>query len=215
MIFDTKMLQVYLVGGTQDVHNDVVKFLEKVELAMKSGITAFQYREKGNSKLRPNERVDLGLELRTLCTHYGIPLIVDDDYELAQQINADGVHVGQNDTKIEQVSVAVGHQMFIGYSCNTPEQVERANTMDFIDYIGCGPVFPTKSKSDADTAIGINRLERLNMISERPVVAIGGIDEENMKVVHDTGVAGLAVISLVFDSKDLVATVKKMKNLYK
>ncbi len=109
MMFDPKMLQVYLVGGTQDVHNDVVKFLEKVELAMKSGITAFQYREKGNSKLRPNERVDLGLELRTLCTRYGIPLIVDDDYELAQQINADGVHVGQNDTKIEQVSVAVGH----------------------------------------------------------------------------------------------------------
>ena len=82
-------------------------------------------------------------------------------------------------------------------------------------HIGCGPVFPTKSKPDADTAIGINRLERLNMISERPVVAIGGIDEENMKVVHDTGVAGLAVISLVFDSKDLAATVKKMKNLYK
>ena len=122
---------------------------------------------------------------------------------------------GENDTKIEQVSIAVGHQMFIGYSCNTPEQVERANTMDFVDYIGCGPVFPTKSKPDADAAIGINRLERLNMISERPVVAIGGIDEENMKVVHDTGVAGLAVISLVFDSKDLAATVKKMKNLYK
>ena len=69
MMFDPKMLQVYLVGGTQDVHNDVVKFLEKVELAMKSGITAFQYREKGNSKLRPNERVDLGLELRAMEFH--------------------------------------------------------------------------------------------------------------------------------------------------
>ena len=215
MIFDPKMLQVYLVGGTQDVHNDIYAFLEKVELAMKSGITAFQYREKGNSKLLPNERVDLGLELRTLCTRYGIPLIVDDDYRLAQQINADGVHVGQSDTKIDQVSVAVGHQMFIGYSCNTPAEIERANLMDFVDYIGCGPVFPTKSKADADPAIGIDKLERFNMLSQYPVVGIGGINEKNMQFVHDTGVAGIAVISLVFDSNDLAATVKKLKELYK
>lgn len=95
MKFDSQMLQAYLVGGTQDVHNDVNAFLAKIELAMQNGITAFQYREKGNSKLSPAERVDLGLKLRDLATKYGVPLIVDDDYRLAQQINADGIHVGQ------------------------------------------------------------------------------------------------------------------------
>ncbi|MRN06792.1 thiamine phosphate synthase [Lactobacillus sp. 0.1XD8-4] len=215
MVFDPQLLQVYLVGGTQDVHNDVDAFLEKVELAMQSGITAFQYREKGNSNLRPNERIDLGLQLRELCTKYAIPLIVDDDYRLAQQINADGVHVGQNDTKVDQVSVAVGHQMFIGYSCNTPAQVEHANLMDFVDYVGCGPVFSTNSKADADPAIGLGELKHLNTLSHHPVVAIGGITKENMQAVHDTGVAGVAVISLIFDSDDLVTTIKQMKALYK
>lgn len=214
MKFEPQMLQVYLIGGTQDVHHDVDAFLAKVELAMQSGITAFQYREKGNSQLRPNEKVDLGLQLRELCTKYGIPLIIDDDYRLAQQIDADGVHVGQGDTDIEQVSIAVGHQMFIGYSCNTPAEIERANQLDFVDYVGCGPVFPTNSKADADPSLGIAELTRLNLLSIHPVVAIGGINDQNMEEVLDTGVAGLAVISHIFQSDDLADTVKQMKKLY-
>ena len=213
MNFDPQMLKVYLVGGTQDVHNDVDAFLTKVEEAMKAGITAFQYREKGNSQLQTQEKVELGLKLRDLCTRYGIPLVVDDDYQLAQQINADGVHIGQGDTDIFQVSVAVGHQMFIGYSCNTPHQVARANEFDFVDYIGCGPVFPTQSKNDADPALSLDKLADLTAASHHPVVAIGGISEDNMTAVHDTGVDGLAVISMVFNSDDLIKTVKAMKAL--
>lgn len=215
MKFNPQMLQVYLVGGTQDVHHDVASFLSKVELAMQSGITAFQYREKGDSHLRASERIDLGLRLRALCTKYGIPLIVDDDYRLAQQINADGIHVGQTDSRIEEVATAVGHQMFIGYSCNTITEVEHANTLDSVDYLGCGPVFPTTSKADADPAIGLDKLTRLNNLSQYSVVAIGGIKEQYLQKVAKTGVAGIAVISLIFNSADLITTVKKMKELYK
>lgn len=214
MDFNPKTLQVYLVGGTQDAQNDVQTFLKKVELAMKSGITAFQYREKGSSKLSVNERVELGLKLRNLCWQYSIPLIVDDDYELAQQIDADGVHIGQSDRKVKEVSIAVGNQMFIGYSCNTPYEIAQANAMDFVDYIGSGPVFPTSSKVDADPAIGLEKLTQLKQLSQHPLVAIGGIDEQNMGVVHDTGVDGIAVISLILNSDDILATVKKMKELY-
>lgn len=215
MDFNPAMLQVYLVGGTQDAQNDVQAFLEKVELAMKSGITAFQYREKGSSRLSTNERVELGLKLRNLCWQYSIPLIVDDDYELAQQIDADGVHVGQSDSKIEDVSIAVGNQMFIGYSCNTPDEIDRANQMDFVDYVGSGPVFPTISKADADPAIGLGKLAQLKELSQHPLVAIGGIDEQNMEAVHDTGVDGISVISLILNSDDIASTVKKMKELYR
>lgn len=214
MKFDKKCLQVYLVGGSQDVNNDVAAYLNKVELALQNGVTAFQYREKGNSTLSPKERIELGLKLRELCTKYAVPLVVNDDYQLAQQINADGVHVGQDDTDIEKVSTAVGRQMFIGYSCNNAQEIEHANLLDFIDYVGCGPVFPTTSKQDASPAIGLDKLTELNAKSEHPLVAIGGINESNLQAVHDTGVAGIAVISMVFNSDDLVATINKIKALY-
>lgn len=215
MDFNPHILHVYLVGGTQDAQNDVHVFLEKVELAMASGITAFQYREKGSSNLSTNQRVELGLKLRTLCWQYAIPLIVDDDYELAQQIDADGVHVGQNDSKIKDVSIAVGNQMFIGYSCNTTAEVNKSNAMNFIDYIGSGPVFPTISKADANPAIGLENLAQLKQLSKHPLVAIGGINEQNMEAVHNMGVDGIATISLILNSDDVVSTVKKMKELYK
>lgn len=104
--------------------------------------------------------------------------------------------------------------MFIGYSCNTPGEIERANMMEFVDYVGCGPVFPTTSKNDADPAIGLAALSHLNKLSDHPVVAIGGINKNNIQSVHDTGVAGIAVISLVLNSDNLADTVKLMKNLY-
>lgn len=214
MKFNPQMLQVYLVGGSQDVNHDVDQFLAKVEQALEAGITAFQYREKGKSTLTMAQRVDLGLKLRDLCTRYAVPLIVDDDYRLAQQINADGVHVGQGDTDIETVSTAVGEQMFIGYSCNTPAEIAIANKLDDVDYIGCGPVFATTSKDDADPAIGIDQLAALNAKSQHPLVAIGGITEDNLQEVHDSGVAGIAVISMIFQSADLVKTIAKMKALY-
>ncbi|WP_076461293.1 thiamine phosphate synthase [Limosilactobacillus caccae] len=214
MKFNSQMLQVYLVGGSQDVNHDVDQFLAKVEQALEAGITAFQYREKGKSTLTMAQRVDLGLKLRELCTRYAVPLIVDDDYRLAQQINADGVHVGQGDTDIETVSTAVGEQMFIGYSCNTPAEIATANKLDDVDYIGCGPVFATSSKDDADPAIGIDQLAALNAKSQHPLVAIGGITEDNLQEVHDSGVAGIAVISMIFQSADLVKTIAKMKALY-
>jgi thiamine-phosphate pyrophosphorylase len=214
MKFNPQMLQVYLVGGSQDVNHDVDQFLAKVEQALEAGITAFQYREKGKSTLTMAQRVDLGLKLRDLCTRYAVPLIVDDDYHLAQQINADGVHVGQGDTDIETVTTAVGEQMFIGYSCNTPAEIATANKLDDVDYIGCGPVFATSSKDDADPAIGIDQLAALNAKSQHPLVAIGGITEDNLQEVHDSGVAGIAVISMIFQSADLVKTIAKMKALY-
>ena len=214
MKFNPQWLQAYLVGGTQDVGHDPTQFLKKVELAMAAGITAFQYREKGTSRLNATKRFAIARQLRTLTHQYKIPLFIDDDEELALRVDADGVHVGQRDQRIEQVIVRAGGRLMIGYSCNTSQQIAKANRLPAIDYIGTGPVFPTTSKADADPALGLNQLCQLNHLSVHPVVAIGGITKDNLVATLQTGVAGVAVISMILKSDDLRTTVKKMRAAY-
>ncbi|WP_270628511.1 thiamine phosphate synthase [Limosilactobacillus mucosae] len=213
MQFRKEMLHCYLVGGTQDVNHDPKRFLNDVSIAMASGITAFQYREKGTSQLNQKQRVQLGLKLRRLADQHHIPLIVDDDVELAQAINADGIHVGQKDQRIEQVLAAVGNTMFVGYSCNQPAQIEHANQLP-VAYVGSGPIFPTGSKNDADPAMGLEKLHELVTISTHPIVAIGGLTEANMAQTLAAGVAGLSMISMILQSPDIQKTVQHINSLY-
>ena len=213
MQFRKEMLHCYLVGGTQDVNHDPKRFLNDVSIAMDSGITAFQYREKGTSQLNQKQRVQLGLKLRRLADQHHIPLIVDDDVELAQAINADGIHVGQKDQRVEQVLAAVGNTMFVGYSCNQTAQIEHANQLP-VAYVGSGPIFPTGSKNDADPAMGLEKLHELVTISTHPIVAIGGLTEANMAQTLAAGVAGLSMISMILQSPDIQKTVQHINSLY-
>ena len=213
MQFKESMLHCYLVGGTQDVNHDPEQFLKRVKLAMDSGITAFQYREKGSSQLNQQQRVELGRKLKELAVQHNIPLIVDDDVELAQAIDADGMHVGQKDQRIEQVLAAVGKTMFVGYSCNQIKQIKHANELP-VAYVGSGPIFPTNSKNDADPAMGLPKLHELVELSTHPIVAIGGISEANMQSTLETGVAGLSMISMILQSPDIKKTVTAVNSLY-
>lgn len=91
----------------------------------------------------------------------------------------------------------------IGYSCNTAAEIAKANHLAAVDYVGTGPVFPTNSKGDADPAIGTEQLAQLNTASHHPMVAIGGISHNNLAAVLNTGVAGVAVISMILGSQDI------------
>lgn len=213
MKFNPRMLETYLVGGTQDVNNDPAAFLDKVKQALKAGITAFQYREKGTSKLTTNEKVEMARALRKLTHKYGVPLLIDDDEELALKVAADGIHVGQKDQRIEEVIQRAHGKLIIGYSCNQVDQVKKANALP-IDYIGSGPVFTTHSKDDTDPVIGLPKLKQLVSLSSHPVVAIGGINSANMAQTLATGVAGLSVISMVLQSKNIGLTVSEMRQLF-
>lgn len=213
MQFKESMLHCYLVGGTQDVNHDPEQFLKSVKLAMDSGITAFQYREKGSSQLNQQQRVELGRKLKELAVQHNIPLIVDDDVELAQAIDANGMHVGQKDQRIEQVLAAVGKTMFVGYSCNQINQIKHANELP-VAYVGSGPIFPTNSKNDADPAMGLPKLHELVKLSTHPIVAIGGISEANMQSTLESGVAGLSMISMILQSPDIEKTVTAINSLY-
>ena len=130
-------------------------------------------------------------------------------------VNADGVHVGQDDEKIEQVIKEAADKLIIGYSCNTAAEVEKANQLSAIDYLGCGPVFETTSKVDADPVLGLTKLKELNKLSTHPLVAIGGLSLESIPEVLKTGVAGLSMISLVLNSKNITETIEKIKTLVK
>jgi len=206
--FSPAQLRAYFVCGSQDAGDgDLVAV---VESALQAGITAFQFRDKGTSQLTGLERRQLGQRLHQLCAAYRVPFIVDDDVALALALHADGIHVGQSDQQIQQVLDQVREKMFVGLSCSTPAEVEVANQLAGIAYLGSGPVFPTTSKSDADPVIGLRGLTTLVGLSRRPVVAIGGITTTQLAAVAGTGAQGSAVISLLTQSNNMAATVQKM-----
>ncbi|MFC6253125.1 thiamine phosphate synthase [Secundilactobacillus hailunensis] len=209
MKFKPEMLKAYFVCGSQDVPEGQYKAV--VNDAIKAGVTAFQFRDKGaDSTLTPIDRAAVAMKLRGKCAEAGIPFIVDDNVELAKQVNADGIHVGQSDEKIQDVVNEVGDQMIIGLSCSTAEEVKAANAIDGIDYYGSGPIHPTGSKADADPVIGLVGLKQLVSLTKRPIVAIGGITVADLSDVRKTGAAGSAVISMIAQSEDITSVVKAM-----
>jgi len=207
--FDQKQLAAYFVCGTQDIPGQQLTTVLK--RALTAGITAFQYRDKGASRLTASERLTLGEQLHALCEAAGVPFIVDDDVDLALALGADGIHVGQSDTGIQQVVTAVSQQMFVGLSCSTLAEVRVANQVAGLAYLGSGPIFPTSSKADADPVVGLANLQELVTASSRPIVAIGGITAAQLPALAKTGVAGAAVISMLAQSNDYQRTVTAMR----
>lgn len=212
MKFNTKMLQAYFVAGSQDVPQGQT-LPEQLSAAIAGGITAFQFREKGPRALIGDQKVALGKALQEICQQANIPFFVDDDVALAQTLRADGIHVGQKDQRIEQVIDELPG-LIIGYSCHTVAQINHANELTAVDYVGSGPVYPTQSKADADPALGISGLKQLLAVSQKPIVAIGGIDQNNLADVAQTGVAGAAVISMLTRSDDVQMTATTLRQAF-
>lgn len=168
-------------------------------------ITALQLREKNAS---PDERERLALATQQACAQAGIPLMIDDDVELAARIGADGAHIGQDDLSCAAARAILGEQAIIGVTAKTLEQALAAEAAG-ADYLGVGAVFPTSTKADTWTI----EHETLRDICARvsiPVVAIGGITAENVRQLAGTGVAGIAVVSAIFAAPDIAAAVREL-----
>lgn len=208
--FNEKFLHAYFICGSQDVPEGKT-LLGLVEEALKAGITAFQFRDKGpNSTLSESERLPMAKKLQQLCQQYHVPFVIDDDIQLAQKIHADGIHVGQKDEGIKQVVQDVDGKMFIGYSCSNLTEIEHANKVSGIDYYGGGPVFATPSKNDAEPEFGVAGLADIVKRSLRPVVAIGGIRVDDLPAIASTKAAGVSAISMIAQSNHIDQTVKAM-----
>ena len=183
---------------------------QQVEASRRGGATMIQLREKHMDR---GSILAQALELRELCGRYGVPQILNDDAELAQAAGADGVHVGQSDMEAGDVRAKLGPDKIIGVSAQTVAQALQAEAHG-ADYLGVGAVFPTGSKADAKE-VEWDVLRDICQAVSIPVVAIGGITQENVTELAGTGICGVAVISAIYAQEDIPAAAKNLKNTVK
>ncbi|GED53566.1 thiamine phosphate synthase [Brevibacillus borstelensis] len=188
---------VYFVVGTQDCGYSAARTLEIVEQALKGGAGTLQLRDKG-SKLTREEKARLGAEMKRLAHQYQAIFFVNDDVDLAIDLQADGVHVGQDDMHLKDVRALVGESMYIGVSAGTVEEAREAMAGG-ADCIGVGAMYATASKADAGEPIGPAGLGQIREAvgGSLPIVGIGGITLENAAAVLAAGADGVAVISAI------------------
>ena len=196
-MLDKNALRLYLC--TDRIYASVRPIEEIVEEAILGGVTMVQIREKNVSS---REFYDVACAIRNVTKAYHIPLVINDRLDIALLTGADGLHIGQSDVPLSEVRKIVGNKCFIGVSAGNVEEAIIAQE-NGADYLGAGPVFPTNSKTDAQSAIGLAGLERICNAVHIPVIGIGGINAQNAGEVMKTGASGVAVIQAILAQKDI------------
>ena len=181
---------------------------EVVSEAISGGATMIQLREKN---LSHDDFKREALEIQALCRENHIPFIINDDVELAREISADGVHVGQDDMNAGNARKLIGNEKILGVSVRTAEEALEAERQG-ADYLGAGAVFHTGSKDDA-VDITHEALKEICRAVKIPVVAIGGINAGNIHILEGSGIEGVAVISAVFASSNITEAARELRGL--
>ena len=185
------------------------RHVEIVEAAIRGGVTIVQYREKD----APTRRlVEEAAELLALCRAAGIPFIVNDRVDVALAVDADGVHVGQDDMPASRARRLIGRGKILGVSAGTVAEARKA-VDDGADYIGASPVFSTPTKPDAPPPLGIEGLRAMSAAAGVPVVAIGGINRGNAESMIRSGAAGIAVVSAIVGAEDVAAAARALRGV--
>lgn len=183
--------------------------LEKqVEKAIVGGATFVQLREKECSR---KEFLELAEKIKKVTEQYNVPFVINDDVEIAIACNADGVHIGQSDMELKAARKKLGDKKIIGVSAKTVEQAKEAQ-INGADYLGVGAVFPTSTKKDAN-CISIDTIREICQNVTIPVVAIGGIQKDNVLNLKGIGVDGIAVISGIFASENVKEATRTLRQL--
>ena len=183
-----------------------VTLISQVEAALKGGATFIQLREKN---LDDKAFYQEALEIQKLCKEYKVPFVINDNVEIALKMDADGVHVGQDDMEAGDVRAKLGSDKIIGVSAHTVEEALLAEERG-ADYLGVGAVFPTGSKTDVDVLDG-GMIREITEAVHIPVIAIGGIGKDNVEKLAGNGLDGVAVISAIFAQKDITEATRKLK----
>lgn len=203
---DKQDLLLYAVTDRSWLHGRTL--YEQVEEALQGGATFVQLREK---ELDEEAFLKEALEIKELCRQYQVPFVIDDDVELARKVDADGVHVGQNDMEAGNVRTLLGEDKILGVSAQTVEQAVLAEQRG-ADYLGVGAVFHTDSKADAQ-AVSYDTLKAICQAVKIPVVAIGGIGRGNVQELKGSGICGIAVISAIFGAANIREATAELKSL--
>ena len=178
----------------------------QVEEALKAGVTMVQLREK---ELDEDGFLKEAVELKKLTDAYGVPLIINDNIRVALACDAAGVHVGQTDLEAGNARRLLGPGKILGVTARTVEQARQAEEQG-ADYLGTGAVFGSTTKKDA-RPITADQLREITRSVSIPVVAIGGINKENLRQLKNTGIAGAAVVSGIFGEQDIKAAVRMLR----
>lgn len=194
---------LYLCTDRKIMTVDTVE--ESVELAIKGGVTVVQLREK---ECTSREFYELARGVKEITDAYEIPLLINDRLDIALAVGADGVHLGQTDIPIQAARNILGADKIVGATANTPEAASHAWKMG-ADYIGAGDVFGTTTKSDT-SHISLEELKDICDAVPIPVVAIGGVNADNIYLLRETGVEGAAVISAVVGQEDITAAAENL-----
>jgi thiamine-phosphate pyrophosphorylase len=186
------------------------KSLEEVVIqAVKGGAAYVQLREK---EISTRFFVKEAVKIKKILEPYKVPLIINDRVDVALACGAEGVHIGQEDMPYEIVRKLMGRKAIIGLSVETWEDVVASQKLD-VDYIGVSPVFSTPTKTDTKDAWGIEGLARIKAFSRHPLVAIGGLNESNIKEVVKAGAQCVAVVSAICASPDPEAAASKINEI--
>lgn len=183
---------------------------EAVEEAIKGGVTMVQLREKNISK---DEFIKRAVSVKRITDKYKIPLIINDNVDVAIACNADGVHLGQNDMSLVEARKILGNNKIIGVSARTVEQAIIAEK-NSADYLGSGAIFGTSTKKDAQK-ITLDTLKAICNSVSIPVVAIGGIDNTNVTLLKGSGISGIAVVSVLFARNNIKKVTESLRKSLK
>ncbi|MBQ2320703.1 MAG: thiamine phosphate synthase [Lachnospiraceae bacterium] len=208
MKIEKNAMQLYAITDKSWLNGNTLA--SQVEDALRGGATFLQLREKNASK---KEIIKEALEIKEICKKYNVPFVIDDDVDIAKEIDADGVHIGQNDASYKYARDILGDNKIIGMTAHNLEEALTAQNSG-ADYIGVGAVFNTSTKLDT---IPMSR-ETLMQITSNisiPVVAIGGINENNILELKGSGVDGVAVISAIFSKEDITEAANNLLSLSK
>lgn len=197
-------LELYAVTDRHWLGNQTL--FDQVKEALDGGATCIQLREK---QLDEENFLKEAIEIQKLCKEYHVPFIVNDNVDIAKTMHADGIHVGQSDMEALDVRKELGKDVILGVSAQTVEQAKKAEAHG-ADYLGVGAVFPTGSKDDADD-VSHETLKAICEAVSIPVIAIGGITQDNVTELAGSGIVGIAVISAIFAQKDITQATKDLK----
>lgn len=201
-----EMMRLYAVTDRSWLNGQTL--YEQVEQALKGGVTLVQLREKG---LGAEQFLQEARQIQQLCRRFGVPLIINDSIEVALAVDADGVHLGQDDANAAQARQLLGKDKIIGVSAHNVQEALQA-VQDGADYLGSGAVFGSGTKTNVST-LPIQTLQEICNAVPIPVVAIGGITEQNLQQLSGSGIAGAAVVSAIFAQENIEEAAIRLRGL--
>jgi thiamine-phosphate diphosphorylase len=179
-----------------------------VASALQGGVTMVQLREK---HLETPAFITLAREIKAVCAAYAIPFVINDNLEVAMAVDADGIHVGQDDLAIETIQKTWSADKIIGISAQTVAQAQQAQQQG-ASYLGVGAVFKTATKGDA-VEVPLTTLKAITAAVDIPVCAIGGIHQGNLAELKGTGIDGVALVSEIFNQRDITKNTQNLRKL--